>query len=390
MKSTRQTEEFYQRFLKNQATAAEIDALFEYFEKAHEADLKSMISSSFNNSSKEKIADAERLNHLNALKNKISDRIDNGQTILKLHPKRKKYFNLINFAASFTVIAITGIVIYFFSAKGLSNPESVTPGGNYATLILSDGKEIDLKTNNDGLVANLGGTKIYKSADGKLFYTANTEDSLSQKTNTIVTPRGGQYRITLADGTVVMLNSGSSLTFPVGFHGANRTVKLTGEAYFEVTKNPSKPFIVYTKSISTRVLGTKFNISCYEDDAETKATLLEGKIQVSQVNTEKSAVLKPGEQAVIAQNQFKIDDVNAEDFAAWKDGIFLFSNADLKLIMHHLSRWYNIDIDYNSLPEKRLYIKINKNVNLSEVLRMMSVTSNLKFKLAERRLSVME
>lgn len=389
MKNTKQRQELFQRFLTNRATASEIDALFKEFNTVNEAELRHLISASFD----EHVflpATESRINHLSALKAKISVSIDDEHITTKLYPdKSGRNFKLYKIAASFLIMGLLAAFVYIYLTKWSDQTKNILPGANYATLMMSGGEYFDLKTAKNGAIAQVGNVHIYKTEDGKIIYYANHADSsIAAKLNTITTPLGGQYKITLSDGSSVILNSGSSLEFPIAFNSHERIVKLKGEAYFEVTKNPSAPFIVQTKTINTKVLGTKFNISCYEEDPEVKATLLEGKILVFKNSTKQNQILKPGEQAKITGNQFDVSSVSADDFAAWKDGIFMFNDEDLGVIMHHISRWYNIKIDYSSLPDKRLYVKINKNVNLSEVLRLMSLTSNLKFKFDEGRLSV--
>lgn len=392
MKKHLEINKIYDRFLRNEATAAELDFLFAYFETGDETELRQLIATDLETQATTENAGLRRTMHLAKLQHKINLEIDkvSGIKIVDLPGRFSKriYFNtpLFKIAASLLVITFLSFFIYNYLNPTLA--EEIKPGGNYATLQTADGKKIDLKTSANSSIAKIGGVNIRKMADGQIVYTASSDmASKVSRYNTIVTPLGGKYRITLSDGSIVFLNSASKLEFPVGFRGTERKVKLTGEAYFEVTKDPSKPFVVVSGNSSTEVLGTKFNVSNYPEDGLIKVTLLEGKVRFSG-NSSQEAVLTPGEQAVLKGDNMQLLTVNAEDLMAWKDNRFVFKNEELSVIMRKLSRWYNIEVDYNSLPERRLFTNISTNNNLSEVLRMLSVTSGLKFNVDGRRVSV--
>lgn len=396
MKKHPKIEEIYPRFLRNEATAAELDYLFRYFETGGESELRRIIAADLGSSKEDEVADKNRSRHLDKLQAKINLKI-NGALETKViampgKPSERHYFisPVFKVAVSLLLLAFVSFLAYQYLLR--TPVAEIKPGGNYATLVTADGKKVDLKIIRPAKITKIQGVVITKTQDGQIVYTVQDgQQQMAPIWNSIVTPLGGKYRIRLSDGTIVILNSGSKLEFPVGFRGSERRVKLIGEAYFEVTKDPSKAFVVESGKGSTEVLGTKFNVSSYPEDGVVKTTLLEGKVRFSgQGDQHATAILKPGEQAVLKAGAVQVTQVNAEDFMAWKDNKFLFRNEKLAVVMRQLSRWYNIEVDYNSLPDRRLYINISADVNLSEVLRMVSVTSGLEFDVEGRRVSVIK
>ena len=221
--------------------------------------------------------------------------------------------------------------------------QDIAPGGDKAILTLADGSTIVLDNADNGVVAEQGKTTIRKMESGKLEYKATTHQTpLIVDYNTITTPRGGQYQLTLPDGSKVWLNAASSLKFPVSFNGNKRTVQLTGEAYFEVAhvtlpgRSERVPFEVQVNNgMKVDVLGTHFNVMAYEDELEAKTTLLEGKVKVLN-NQGQTATLQPGQQALLSNADDKMQVKNDADIAvavAWKNGLFKFEHTDLKTVM---------------------------------------------------------
>ncbi|QHS56793.1 DUF4974 domain-containing protein [Mucilaginibacter sp. 14171R-50] len=251
------------------------------------------------------------------------------------------------------------------------------PGGNRATLTLADGKTIILDNAENGTLAKQGNTFIKKAADGRLIYnvSALAGANIAPSINTITTPRGGQYQVDLPDGTRVWLNSASSLTFPTRFTGATRQVAITGEAYFEVTKNAAMPFRVKTNRAQIEVLGTHFNVMAYDDENVMKTTLLEGAVNITSGGF--SARLKPGQQAQIkASGQNKvIDDVDVDDETAWKNGIFQFREVRIDAILRQAARWYDVDVTYaGKVPDKVFTGRLSRNVKASVLLEILKYT----------------
>ncbi|TCC97798.1 FecR family protein [Pedobacter hiemivivus] len=287
---------------------------------------------------------------------------------LKLWPK-------IAIAAS--VLFFLSVAFYFFylqpkAEQKLSHITDVSPGGNRAVLILADGSKIDLEDAKSGALAKEGNVLIKKSKDGQLIYdlsgTAATKGS-EITYNTIETPRSGTYQVILPDGSSVWLNAASKLKFPTRFAGNERKVEIKGEAYFEVAKNPVKPFRVLSDHQLIEVLGTHFNVNNYTDEPFVKTTLVEGSIKVSSKGSSK--IIRPGEQSIIGSgDKIEVVSVNTEQVVAWKNGLFSFKRADLETVMRQISRWYNVDVTYEGeVPEISFTGKIYRNVNLQEALK---------------------
>ena len=273
-----------------------------------------------------------------------------------------------------------------------------------AVLTLADGSEITLDDSNRGQIAEQYGSAIKKNDNGSIQYTLtnkSTEDIVTY--NEIRTPRGGKYKLLLADGTSVWLNSESQLKFLVNFNGKQRKVFLTGEAYFEVTPDKKRPFIVQTEQQHVQVLGTHFNIKAYQKDVITETTLLEGSVSVSKTGTDRSEtsvlfkplILKPGQQAQLdgttASNAIRVLEVDTEEAMAWRNGVFLFRNTPVLEIMKQLSRWYNVDIDLlEQMPDYRFNGFIPRSEPLSKVLEMLELTGDLKFKIHNKQITILK
>jgi transmembrane sensor len=277
------------------------------------------------------------------------------------------------------LVLVAGFSLYLLSHNRSSDPiftgkvKDINPGSNKAILTLSDGTHIDLNQAGSGNLATQGTTKIRKFEDGKLAY--NTSPSLivsGKKLNSIETPYGGQYEVVLSDGSKVWLNSKSSLHYPVSFNGEQqRIVKLTGEAYFEIAKDSSHPFIVQSKGQAVLVLGTHFNVNAYDDEPATTTTLTEGAIRLSGKST--TVQIKPNEQSVNNGITIRVQEVDASQFISWKDGYFEFQETDLKTAMRQIARWYNLKVVYSGeMPNKRFTGKIFRNLKLSSTLKILS------------------
>jgi transmembrane sensor len=265
------------------------------------------------------------------------------------------------------------------------------PGGNKAILTLADGSKIVLDDAVNGTIAKQGEIRISKASDGSIIYDIPELADLKTGTtfyNTIETPRGGKYQIILPDGSKVWLNSVSTLRFPAVFDGTERNVELTGEAFFEVAENAKKPFIVKTNSMRVMVTGTQFNIMAYSDEKFSATTLVEGSVNVS--NIRGNMVLKPGEQVVSNHGaELSKSAVDVEQNIAWKNGLFQFSNSDMRTVMNQISRWYDVTIEYNgSVPDKHFSGYISRESKLSQVLKMLEL-SGVKFEIEEKKIIVL-
>jgi transmembrane sensor len=272
-----------------------------------------------------------------------------------------------------------------------SGTTDLAPGRDGAILKLSNGQEIVLDNAANGDLAQQGSASIIKN--GSVLVYNGKKEGAEVLYNTLSTPAGRQFQLVLPDGTRVWLNSASSITYATLFNGNERNVTVSGEAYFEVTKDATKPFRVHIASSVNgmsetviQVLGTHFNINAYGDETPIKATLLEGSINVK--TGKNSTVLKPGQQALVETSQI---DVNLEaDVAketAWKNGLFNFNNEKLKSIMPQISRWYDIDVLYENKDVQNILItgEIERKANLSEVLKILTYLK-IDYKLEGRKL----
>jgi ferric-dicitrate binding protein FerR (iron transport regulator) len=270
----------------------------------------------------------------------------------------------------------------------------VAPGTTKAMLILADGTKIELTEAKIGEVANDGTVSIRKTANGQLIYDLSNlaEDNSGMiKYNTIETPRGGEYHVILPDGTLVWLNSASSLKFPTRFSGMTREVTLVGEAYFEVFHNNKQPFHVHVKDTKVGVLGTHFNVSAYEDDNGVTTTLLEGSVSVSK--NKKEFVLKPGQQSVTADNTDRIivKGADIEQVMAWRNGYFRFNDEEIGSILKKVSRWYDVDIENRTTRKgQRLGGISSRSKSLKDLMDQLEKVSDLHFKIEGRRIIVLD
>ena len=252
----------------------------------------------------------------------------------------------------------------------------VAPGGNRAVLTLAGGQQIILDSAATGILAEQGNTHVQKLGDGKLAYEAGgrgdngTGGAAASLYNTLTTPRGGQYQLTLPDGTKVWLNAASSITYPTAFTGNSRSVEMTGEAYFEVTHDKKHPFTVKAGGQVIQDIGTHFNVNVYTDEPAQVTTLLEGAVSVS------GHLLRPGEKATItgvtatSAGDIRVTQGDPDQAVAWKNGLFNFTDAGVETVMRQLSRWYNVDVTYEgNIPHRQFQGMIGRSLTLNQVLK---------------------
>ena len=378
------------KYLHDTATKEETEKLFQWYRSEMNADSH---------------WDLDAFEDEEDLKLFILSKIDVPDLIEKQAPVYRKFYYL---AAAASLAIFMAIGLYFFNNNNQTyvSPTSVKkvvkqkaidiqPGTNKAILTLSNGKKIILDDSQNEVVINDGAIKVHKNAKGIIEYTLNRlGKEQNEKTevqtgyNTIQTPIGGKFQLTLADGSKVWLNSASSLRFPVYFSGDNRTVELKGEAYFEVAKSQNKKFTVRSGNQTVEVLGTHFNINAYSDEPVITTTLIEGAIRVVELNTHKFQILKPGEQSKV-HNDIKIQKKDTQADIAWKDGYFYFENSSIETVMRQLGRWYGITARYESvLPQQHFEGAISTNLTLLEVLEILQ-KSNVHFSLEGKEVVVM-
>ncbi|MGV3767734.1 MAG: FecR domain-containing protein [Chitinophagaceae bacterium] len=262
------------------------------------------------------------------------------------------------------------------------------PGSDKATLTLEDGKVIELDVASAGNLATNGNIRVVKKG-GELTYEVNDAGAMAGEMayHKLATPRGGQFRIMLPDGSRVWLNASSSLRFPSSFAANERRVEVTGEAYFEVAKDKQRPFRVMVSGSEVEVLGTSFNIMAYSNEPSVKTTLLEGSVKMTRGTEE--ALLVPGQQLVEQEGKMTLKknvDTGAE--VAWKNGMFLFNGAALPQVMRQLERWYDVEVQYeNGVPKGTLTGEFPRSMMLSEVLQILEL-SGVVYKIENKKLII--
>jgi len=295
---------------------------------------------------------------------------------------------VVRYAAAAIVLLALGILLITRntnSRPSVANstprpPDRIKPGTQKAMLTLADGTVVTLDSTANGKIAQQGATQVLKLANGQIRYQAAnaTDEEGKVAYNVMSTPMGGQYQLTLPDGSNVWLNAGSSITYPTAFPGNTRQVKITGEVYFEVAKDKNKSFRVTAGDQEIEVLGTHFNINAYADEDHIKTSLLEGAVKVNKV------LLQPGQ----AFTHGKIEPTNVDQDIAWKNGVFNFNNQTLAQVMRQLARWYDLEVVYpQGIPKKEYGGEIGRNLTLDQVLKGLE-NSGIHFQLNGRRLIV--
>jgi transmembrane sensor len=300
------------------------------------------------------------------------------------HEKKSNSKNLF-WIASAACVAGVGFFIFLQlqhkkipKANTLSSLEKkdIPPGSNKATLTLADGKKIPLDS-------NISGNSFVNIKDSTISYVATAGLGY----NTLSVPRGGQYHVLLADGTQVWLNAASSLRYPVSFSGNERKVELSGEGYFEVAKDPSKPFHVMARGADIAVLGTHFNVNAYTEEENISTTLLEGSVKVS--FNDKAKMISPGEQAIVEGSSIILNrNANIGAAVAWKNGKFAFDEEKIEPLMRQAARWYDINVKYEGDIPDHFNADIGRDVPLSRLLHILELTGRVHFELEGKTIVV--
>ncbi|ADQ18179.1 anti-FecI sigma factor, FecR [Leadbetterella byssophila DSM 17132] len=304
----------------------------------------------------------------------------------RTQPVRKKYW-WYSSAAAILVIAL----ITFWTKKEKVQKEivqDILPGDYRAQLILGNSKQIDLENAPNGVLVEDEGALIMKVNGGELVYKRKSNSKAKHK---LITPKAGQYQLTLADGTKVWLNAASSIEFSSDFE--ERVVQASGEVYFEVAhleRNGKRvPFRVITDTQVVEVLGTRFNINSYSDEEAIETTLLEGSIQIS--SSGEKTILKPGHQAKVQKGKpLRISKIDAHQVVAWKDGIIRFEGIGINELMRQLSRWYDIEVVYEGTVKEYEFVgEISRDTKLSSVLKILEA-GGVRFQVEGKKITVME
>lgn len=407
-------QELYTRFYHKTATEAELAAFIALLERMENDDeLSATMKKLWQEQQQDGYFTTEKQHQLadHILKAYSPQQEENtGAPVHRIHFLKTAWFR---YAATILLLLSVGAYFWFrisdpkpdtVTVNPSATPADIAPGGNKAVLMLADGSHIVLDTAANGHLASQGNTQVTKLANGQLAYSSSKGAETPAVTyNTLKTPRGGQYRLTLPDGTQVWLNAASSITYPTAFTGDKREVSVTGEAYFEVSHllaSASKggkrvPFIVLVPPYKTdeggcsiEVLGTHFNINAYRDEPTLNTTLLEGKVVVRAfrdkelgVGGREPAILKPGQQALIPalasafnnpSTEIKVLPADVEQVMAWKNGAFNFNDKKLEEVMRQLSRWYDVEVMYEGkTPDKTFYGQMGRDLTLTQCLKIL-------------------
>ncbi|WP_353124933.1 FecR family protein [Parapedobacter pyrenivorans] len=385
----------FEKYLSGACTPAEIESLFQRFGvDADEGTLRRLIQNA--------LLDEENANPLlgpqvTAFTERVGDRLSKEISqqhsieapILTWHLRKWR-----TVAAVLVAFLSLGTLGYFLMEKNRQQVVQATskyggevlPGGNRATLTLADGRTVELNANQEGIVVGDeitydNGTLVLEQgvADKKLGQE-DEQTALAVEDLQLTTPKGGQYQITLPDGSRVWLNSASTLRYPSRFDNKERVVELEGEAYFEISEQKI-PFLVHTQRQIVEVLGTRFNISAYLDDEETKTTLVVGSVQVAAVGQRDSRLLRPNQQATLHGTVLSVKEVDVDTYIDWKNGLFSFQETSLQDAMSQLSRWYDLEVTYDgNVPSTYFFGRIRRDNSLSNVLKILQ-KSGLNFRI---------
>ncbi|HVM87926.1 MAG TPA: FecR domain-containing protein [Puia sp.] len=306
---------------------------------------------------------------------------------LSMEKKRAPILSILVTVAAASIIGL-GIILLMRNNRGKEgihqdiaglSGSDIPPGSNRAALTLDDGSTIILDSLHDGKIAVQGTAVVNKDGAAIHYSPANAVSNLPASFNKLTTPRGGQYHIVLADGTRVWLNAASSIRYPAQFSGGERKVEVTGEAYFEVAKDPVMPFRVVAGNAKVEVVGTHFNVNAYGDEDVVATTLLEGSVKFSSGG--KEILLKPGQRGkLLKTGELALDDqVDTGEAIAWKNGEFAFHDEPIASLMRQASRWYDFDIRYEGEVSDHFNADISRDVPVSKLLHLLELTGRVHF-----------
>jgi transmembrane sensor len=330
--------------------------------------------------------------HKESVKQNILKKMEDQLNFKVVPLYRRNFFRIAVAACIAALIIVGGYFMFFNSSKETGTPPIVkatdveAPKSDKAVIQLADGKIIAV----DSLTSySQGNVTVTRMADGRLVYSGLGSEV---QFNTLTNPRGSKViDMTLADGSHIWLNAGSSITYPIAFAGNERKVTMTGEVYLEVAHNSTMPFTMSKGNLSVQVLGTKFNVNAYDDEPNIKVTLLEGSVEVSKPSPtgEGRVRLKPGQQAQVSDEVKIVSNVDLDAVMAWKNGSFSFNHTDLKSIMRQVMRWYDVDVVFEgTVPDRFFTADISRDKNLSAILKILD-QSKINYRVEGRKLILM-
>ena len=390
------------RFFTNQCSPVEREEIIRWLlDPSNDLLIRHWLRDPWESLPAEELVDIDQEPDMEKLWGKIRMRIKEDQ--LDPHkgnasPKFPKiHFRKLAVAALFIGVLLGTYFIYTansFNQKGLADT-SVKPSNDIApptqaraTLKLADGSTVYLDSNVNGTLARQGGIEIRRNEVGEIIYSGDASDAITM--NTLSLPKGSKpIRLVLADGSLVWLNAASSITYPTAFIGQERSVSITGEAYFEVSENKAMPFFVEHNQLLVKVLGTHFNVNAYENEASNKVTLLSGLVDVG--NGKVTRRLLPGQQASISKSIFTVDEnIDTDEVMAWKNGQFYFGGSDIKSIMKQIERYYDVEVEFRDEVPYQFVAKISRDVNVSAFLEKLELTNLIHFKIEGKKIIVMK
>jgi transmembrane sensor len=399
--------ELIELFLSNRISPEQKEKLSEWIDlPEYRDDLYALIKDSYYlhaDGSEDSLENAHQF--LNGLKQKMAGAssmtalppIDEDSTTPMKKSNNRRPF--IRWVAAAVLILTIGGATWFFAEKNKARTAPLTraqrfgndvqPGGNKAILVLADQSAIALDDAKNGPLATQGGSSIVKK-DGIILYNKVPGKDTALVYNTISTPLGGQYQLTLSDGTKVWLDSRSSIHFPVTFRGPNREVDITGQAYFEIAANAQQPFLIKAKNQRVQVLGTSVNVNAFDEEGNVTTTLAEGAVKVLEAGN--TLVLKPGQGAQMDGKGLLelIPHPDMEEILAWKEGLFHYNGAGITTIMNQLARWYGVEIVYQDKIQGSFVADIPRDVPVSKLLTLLELTKPVHCTIEGKKIIVMK
>ena len=369
-------------------------------EKDEKKFLKQWLNSSIENRKLyHKICDCRTLSERNKLFESINteEAWNKVYVLLDIKQNKRSWLLVFKYAAAILLPVLLGLTGYWFfnnqSSEIVSPFIQIKAGSRNAVLVMNNGKCIELSNDSVKNLVENDGTVIQNKDEELSYSNSNSIDPNSKLLNTLIVPKGGEYSLVLSDGTKLFVNSMSKLVFPVRFSGNKREITLVeGEAYFEVAKDKSKPFIVTVKGVQVEVLGTSFNIKAYPDDSYSYTTLVEGKVKLNPFNQPTSVnFLEPDQQAVfnLASTEIVIQNVDAKQVVQWTTGKYFFTNQTLDEIMKTLSRWYDFKYTFEdeSLKTIRFEGGLNKYESIEPIIDIISRTGKVKVQVRDKEIT---
>jgi transmembrane sensor len=310
--------------------------------------------------------------------------------------RRSLRLRLGKWTAAASIILVIGGVSWRYLVKSppnvatiqrQANKDPISPAGHYATLMLADGKQVDLHSGIDSMMMSEGMDIVIK---GDSVNYGDGGHIKNPAIHQLFTPNGATYKIKLSDGTAVTLNAGSWIKYPASFPSDHRRVEVSGEVYFDIAADPLRPFTVESKGIRVLALGTSFNVRVYEGDAEIITTLASGMVQVS--GKHGSVKLHPAEQARadLQGTQIRTSKVSLQAALGWKNDLFIYQSSPVSDLLKEMERWYGIKVDYkDGFSGRELYTgEISRRLSLTKVVDLLEKTGVGHFKIDGRILSV--